>query len=288
MEDNLPQFAVGQDFIEMLDIKVTQGRAFSEHFTNDTSAFMLNEKMVEEAVNRFGEKWKNPVGLTLEYHHINEGEWEVFKRGPIIGVVKDFHNRSLQHEIQPLILHYEPNWVRRLVLQIENENMPETLAFLEKQWATWDRDRPFNYHFLDEHFNANYQSETYFSKTLLMFCVLAILIACLGLFGLASYSAEQRTKEIGVRKVMGASVANIAGLFFKSFLKPIALAFIIGAPLAWWLMNNWLQSFAFRTSIGVAEFLLAGFLAIVIAIITISYQTIQAARRNPVKALRYE
>lgn len=286
--DNLPQFAVGQDFIEMLDINVAQGRAFSEHFTNDTSVFMLNERMVEEAVNRFGEKWKNPIGLTLEYHHINHGEWEVFKRGPIIGVVKDFHNRSLQHEIQPLIIHYEPNWVRRLVLRIENENIPETLAFLEQQWAKWDRDQPFNYHFLDDHFNANYKSETYFSQILFIFCALAILIACLGLFGLASYSAEQRTKEIGVRKVMGASVAQIAGLFFRSFLQPIALAFIVGAPLAWWLMNQWLQSFAFRTSIGITEFLLAGLLTVVIAIITISYRTIQAAQRNPVKALRYE
>ena len=284
----MPQFAVGHDFIEALDMEMVQGRPFSRHFTNDTSAFILNETMVAEAVNKYGEKWKNPVGLTLEYIHSNNGAFEVFKRGPVIGVVKDFHTRSLQHEIQPLILHYEPNWIWRLVLNIENKNIPATLAFLEKQWAEWGRDRPFNYHFLDEHFNANYQSETYFSQILLIFCTLAILIACLGLFGLASYSAEQRTKEIGVRKVMGASVAHIAGLFFKSFLQPIAIAFVCGAPLAWWLMNDWLQNFAFRTSIGVLDFFIAGVLAIAIAVVTISYRTFEAARRNPVKALRYE
>ena len=286
--EDFPQFAVGQDFFETLDIEILDGRAFSKNYAADTAAFLLNEKMVEELAGKYGEKWRNPVGRTLEYIHMDHGEWEVFKEGPVIGVVKDFHNRSLQNDIQPLIIHYEPDWVRRLVIRVNHQNIPATLAFLEQQWAKWGRDRPFNYHFLEEHFNASYQSESYFSRVLFIFCFLAIFIACLGLFGLASYSAEQRTKEIGVRKVMGASVANVAALFLKSFLQPIALAIVIGGPLAWWLMNRWLQGFAFRTDIGVLEFVLAGLLIFLVAVITIGHRTLRAARSNPVGALRCE
>ncbi len=159
---------------------------------------------------------------------------------------------------------------------------------MEQQWQTWERDRPFNYEFLDDRFAANYEGEARFSRLLLIFCVLAIFIACLGLFGLASFTAQQHVKEIGIRKVLGASTSNMVVFFLRAFLKPVILAFLVSVPLAYLAMSRWLDGFAYRTPIGVDVFVIAGILALLIALATISHRTMQAARGNPVEALRYE
>ena len=194
----------------------------------------------------------------------------------------------MQHEIQPLIIHYHPDWIWRLVLRLRSENASATLAEVEPLWDTWGRDRPFTYEFLNDRFAAHYEGEERFSQLLLIFCVLAIFIACLGLFGLASFTAQQHVKEIGIRKVLGASTADIAHFFLRAFLKPVLVAFVVSVPLAYLAMSRWLDGFAYRTMIGVDVFILAGALALLIALATISHRTIQAARGNPVEALRYE
>ena len=286
--DEWAQFGVGVDFIESLAIDVVKGRTFSDAFPTDSTAFLLNERGVKEAVARYGDQWQHPIGRTIEFLRVQDGTLQLLKSGPVIGVVKDFHVRSVQHQIQPLIIHYHPDWIWRLVLRLRSENVSETLAYLEQQWQTWERDRPFNYEFLDDRFAANYEGEARFSRLLLIFCVLAIFIACLGLFGLASFTAQQHVKEIGIRKVLGASTSDMVVFFLRAFLKPVILAFLVSVPLAYVAMSQWLDGFAYRTPIGVDVFVIAGILALLIALATISHRTMQAARGNPVEALRYE
>lgn len=286
--DNLPQFMVGENFIETLDIEILEGRSFRKGYAPDTAGFILNESMVADAIARFGEKWRNPIGLNLDFLVTRDGEWQVQKSGPVIGVVKNFHFRSLQHAIQPLIIHYQPDWGGRIVLRISPQDIPGTLAFLEEKWQEWGRERPFHYQFLDERFDENYQAEENFSSILFAFCILAVFIACLGLFGLASFTAEQYVKEIGIRKILGASWLDITGIFLRAFLQPVVLAFFLAIPIGYLAMNKWLENFAYRINIDASTFVFAGILAILIALITISYRTLSAAKRNPVEALRYE
>jgi putative ABC transport system permease protein len=209
-------------------------------------------------------------------------------KGKIIGVLKDFHYKSLQQKIQPLTMRIDPNGFYYLSIKVAQANLPMTLKTIEHKWAQAIPNRPFEYYFLDEFFDKQYRAEDRFGDLFTNFAVLAIFISCLGLLGLASYSTILRTKEIGVRKVLGASVSNIVNLLSMEFIRLVLIALLVAAPLSWFGMNAWLGDFAYRTAISWWVFAIAGTAAILIAFLTISFQAIKAAVANPVKSLRAE
>jgi len=253
------------------------GRKFSPDFVSDTSAFILNES----AVAHFG--WSDPQAAIGQDLHREDG-----KDGRVIGVMKNFNHASLRREIEPLILNVDPATLGLVLVKLKPGNIPQTLDFLESTFREFFPSLAYEFFFLEESLNNLYQAEMQLGKIFGYFSFLAIFIACLGLFGLSSFSAEQRTKEIGVRKVLGASISSIILLLSKEFTRLVAIAFIIGCPLAYYLMNSWLADFAYRINLTPAIFLLAGALALLIALASVSYNTVKAALANPVKALRYE
>ncbi len=274
---NLDLYFVDFDYIPQFKIKMIAGRAFSPDFQTDTTQSMI---LNEAAVKMFG--YTSPaqaVGRRFK-------QWG--REGKIIGVAKDFHFRSLQLPIKPLSMRIEPNGCSLVSIKLSTQNLPKTIASIENKWNALIPARPFSYYFLDEFFDKQYRSEERFGKLFLNFSVLAIIISCLGLLGLASYSTMQRTREIGIRKVLGASVPNIVNLLSRDFLKLVAIAILIASPIAWYAMHGWLQDFAYRIEIGWWIFLIAGIMAVLIAIATVSYQAIKAAIANPVKSLRVE
>ena len=265
---------VGYDFVNTMNLKLKNGRDFSKDFGTDSTGFLVNEA----AVNKMG--FKNPVGQTLIFRN---------RPGKIIGVMKDFHFSSLHENIEPLIMRFDENWSWGTILvRIKAGKTKEAIANLQKLCKELNPKFPFTYQFSDLEYAKLYESEAVVSKLANIFAFLAIFISCLGLFGLATFTAEQRTKEIGVRKVLGASSSNIIALLSANFLRPIILAFLIAIPLAWYAMNGWLQSYAYKINISWWIFLIAGLVTICIALLTISYQSIKAALVNPVKSLRTE
>ncbi|WP_431211832.1 ABC transporter permease [Puia sp. P3] len=210
------------------------------------------------------------------------------RKGQIIGVVKDFHFRSLQSEIKPLSFRIEPDGCDLISANVKTADLKNTVSAIEAKWKAIIPNRPFSYYFADEFFNRQYMGEERFGKLFLNFAVLAILISCLGLLGLASYSTLQRTKEIGVRKVLGASVTGIINLLSKEFMQLVIIAFLIATPITWYFMASWLKDFYYRISVQWWIFVLAGGAAFLIAWLTISVQAIRAAMTNPVKSLRTE
>ncbi|MDB5248990.1 MAG: hypothetical protein JWQ40_3384 [Segetibacter sp.] len=274
---NLDLYFVDFDYINLFKIKMVAGRGFSRDFATDTTqAMVLNEA----AVKMFG--YSSPqqaIGKRFK-------QWG--REGKIIGVTKDFHFRSLQQPIKPLSMRIEPERTNLVSVDVSAANLPATLAAIENKWKSIVPNRPFSYYFLDEFFDKQYRTEERFGKLFLNFAVLAIIISCLGLLGLASYSTIQRTKEIGIRKVLGASVSGIVNLLSKDFLVLVIISFVIAAPVAWYFMHKWLQDFAYHTSLNVWILVLAGFTALAIALLTVSFQAIRAAVSNPVKSLRTE
>jgi putative ABC transport system permease protein len=268
---------VDYDYIPTFGMEMAAGRNFSRNMgTDPTQAFILNET----AVKRIG--WKSPeeaIGKGFGYGQRN---------GQIIGVVKDFHFESLHQEISPIVMYLSRSDLAQISIRIGPENIPQTMAFLKGIWAEMRPNYPFSYYFIDEHFDQLYKSEEKLGRIFSYFAFLSILIGCLGLFGLASYSAEKRTKEIGIRKVLGASVTGITFLLSKEFTKWVLLANVIAWPAAYLIMSRWLQNFAYRSGIGLGTFLLAGGLAWAIAFLTVGYQAIKASLADPVNALKYE
>jgi putative ABC transport system permease protein len=270
------------DLLNTLEIEMAAGRAFSREFISDTSeACIINET----AARLMGMTPQSALGKTLTEIGPTPAQSEV---RTIIGVAKDFHIESLHREIKPLVVSIVPREFTNVVARIRPENIPATIAFLQEKWPAFEPGHPFRYFFLDEDFGRLFQTEERQSKIFGGFTMLAILIACLGLFGLASFIAEQRTKEIGVRKVLGATVQQVILLLSKDFTRLVAIAFVIAVPVAYFAMNKWLQDFAYRTALSPAIFVLAGVLALMIAWLTVSYQAVKAALANPVEALRYE
>jgi putative ABC transport system permease protein len=211
------------------------------------------------------------------------------REGMVIGVVKDFNFRSLHLPVEPLTLRYGYPWsLGRISLLLKSDNIKTTISDLKKIWDRESPQRPFLYSFLDESFTRQYEADAHFGKIFSLFSCLAIFIACLGLFGLAAFTAEQRTKEIGIRKVLGSSVAGIVTLISKDFIRLVVIAIVIAIPVTWWAMNQWLNDFAYRVKIGPGIFLIASVIAIFIAVITISWQSLKAALANPVNSLRNE
>lgn len=208
----------------------------------------------------------------------------------IVGLVKDFHFKSIHTKIEPLIMFKfrDINSLNRIFIRIQDGKSKEAVAIVEKEWKALNQETASNYRFLDDDFNDLYQAETTTGEIFSYFSILAILISCLGLFGLASFTAEQRTKEIGIRKVLGANVSNIFYMVTKDFALLVLIAFVISTPISWFWMSDWLNSFAYRVDIGIWVFLLSGILTCLIALLTVSYHSLNAATKNPVNSLKTE
>jgi len=281
-EINFQILLVDHDFIPTFEMKVVSGRDFSKFFrTDQVSGVILNET----AVKKLG--WNSAVGKTFEIKQLAAGQ---SVKGRVVGVVKDFHFRSLRHEVDPLVMVIAPvnYYVDNFAVRISGSHVQQTLAFLEQKWREFAPRRAFDYFFLDEDFDKLYRHDQRIGEMLGDFCLLAIFIACLGLFGLASFTAEQRRKEIGIRKVLGARLGTVVVLLTKNLVKLVLLANLLAWPVAWYAMNRWLQNFAYRIEISWWVFALAGGLALVIAMLTVGTQAIRAALANPVESLRYE
>ena len=272
------------NFLKTLGVSLVAGRYFSKAYPGDEAeSFVINEA----AARALG--WENPLGKRLDrYMPAGERGFDVQKRGVVVGVVQDFHFKSLHHPIEPLVMTLWPAMYNTLSVKISPEDIPETLAALEKRWGMLAGERPFEYRFLDQQFDALYRFEAQAGQLFGAFAVLAVLIACLGLFGLASFTAEQRTKEIGIRKVLGATISSILILLSRDFLKLVVLAFVVATPLAYFATRQWLQNFAYRIEISWPIFLVVGLTALGAALLTVSYQAIRAALADPAEALRYE
>jgi putative ABC transport system permease protein len=208
--------------------------------------------------------------------------------GTIIGVVKDFHYVSMKKKIEPAVFWYAPQYLNKIYIKTTTKDAPKAIAAAERQFKQYNGQYPFSYAFLDDIFDGLYQSEQREGTLFTDFAAIAIFISCLGLLGLAAYTAQVRTREIGVRKVLGASVSGIVQLLAKDFIKLVLISIIIAVPIAWYFMYKWLQDFAYKINISWTVFVLAGVMAIFIAFITISFQAIKAALANPVKSLRSE
>jgi putative ABC transport system permease protein len=237
----------------------------------------------ETAARTLGWNTNTAVGKTIIGVNSDKGDNIPFH---VVGVVKDFNFKSLHETITPLLMTLEPEG--GLIFKIRTADIAGLLSAMKKQWDAFNIDEPFTYSFMDDLYNKTYSSEQKTGTILNIFAVLIIFVACLGLFGLATYTAEQRTKEIGIRKVLGASVTQVTQILSKEFLKLVLIASLIAFPAAWWAMNKWLQSFAYRINISWWVFVVAGVSALLIASLTISFQAIKAAIANPVKSLRTE
>ncbi len=272
----LPKFiTVGYDYLKTMGLTLLQGRSFSPKYADDTINYLINE----QALKLTG--YKNPVGKPLTFFGHN---------GKIIGVVKDFNFKSLHNPIEPLIFQFREavGWGGYVIIRTEAGKTKQALANIEAAYRQLHSAYPFTYEFSDEEYKKLYSSEITVSKLSDGFSFFAIFISCLGLLGLTMFTAEQRRKEIGVRKVIGASVRDIVTMLSKDIVKLVILSAIIATPVAWLAMNNWLQNFAYRINISWWIFFIAGLLALLIALITISFQSIKAAIANPVKSLRTE
>ncbi|HEX6194188.1 MAG TPA: ABC transporter permease [Chitinophagaceae bacterium] len=274
---NSQVWAVDENYIGTLGMEIIKGRNFSKDFISDSSAVIINETTAKNL------GYADPIGKKI-YNNDGSGQTITYN---IIGVVKNFNFESMREDIGPLVLALgRSRW--STAFRISTADISGLIAKIEKTWKGMVPSMPFSYRFLDDAFDEMYRAEQRMGKVALSFAILAILIACLGLFGLATYIAEQRTKEIGVRKVLGASVGNIVSMLSKDFVKLVIISAAVAFPLSWWFMYKWLQDFAYRVDIGWWVFAAAAGLAMLIALLTVSFQAIKAAIANPVKSLRTE
>lgn len=280
----LPVMVVDHDFLTTYGMELAEGRGFSRDFATDSSAFVINEA----AARKLG--WHDgAVGETLEWWRgSGSSSFALQKEGPVVGVVKDFHFQSLHETIQPLIFHIQPDGYGVFSIRIRPENMAETLAVIEETIASYSPQHLFDYSFMSDDFAQLYESEQQLGRIFIYFAMLAIVIACLGLFGLASFVTAQRTKEVGIRKVLGATDSSILALLATDFMKLVAVASVLAVPIAYFGMDRWLDNFAFRVDLGLGTFLVAVTLALLIALGTVGYHVLKSVRANPVDSLRYE
>lgn len=273
-ERSLNAIWVGEGFLELLNTQMVAGQPFTREQANNQNSIIINEA----AARLLG--WHgDPVG-----RKVKAGNTEL----AVVGMVKDFNYQSLHHRVEPLLLLPTAAWARYMTLRLAPEDVRSTLGFIERKWQSFDPDHPMEYYFLDEHFDKQYRAEESMLTIFGYFTLLTILIACMGLFGLAAFTAEQRTKEIGIRKVLGSSVSEIVVLLSKDFALLVLIAIVIACPVAWYGMEKWLQDFAYRTPISVWIFILSGLAALLIATLTVSYKATRAAMTDPVQALRIE
>ncbi|RLD19741.1 MAG: ABC transporter permease [Bacteroidetes bacterium] len=278
---------ISDEYIECMKMEIVEGRSFSEKF-QDSLSILINEAAVSEM------GLDNPIGTTVvspaQFLNPAEGDQLVYT---IIGVVRDFHFQSLHHVISPLFLIHNRrsfnNGVDNMItLRLEASATTSTLAQIETMWNRYQPDTPFRYAFMDQDWAQLYEKEMTTRRVSSLFSLIAILIACLGLLALAAFTAERKTKEIGIRKVLGATIPNIIGMLSKDFLKLVIIGIVIASPVAWWVMDQWLQDFAYRIEISWGIFALAAVIAIAIAFTTVSFQSLRAAMANPIQSLRAE
>ena len=272
-ERNVVVFGIDEHFLDTFGMELVEGRNLDLRTASDsTEAFLLNES----AIKQFG--WPEPIDKSITYRD---------RKGRVVGIVKDFHYRSLHHPVGPaMLLYHRPS--HGFSFRISPNSVQETMTFLRNTWSKWIPHRPPRFNFVDGMIALSYREEVRLNRVLNLVSGLAILVACLGLFGLASFTVTQRTKEIGIRKVLGASIPDLIFLLSKDFMTLIIIANIIAWPVVYYTMNAWLQDFVYRIQLGIWPFLLGGVLSLVIAMLTVSSQTVRAAISNPVDALRYE
>ncbi len=267
---------VGLD--ETLNLEILEGRFFSDEFVSDTArAFIVNEQFIKT------HQIEDPIGFRLKFaFDENYGE--------IVGVVKDFHYEGLQSSLEPLIISAREDlaWFTNVAFKVDPAQMATSIGQIERFWGELEPQYPFRYTFLDEQFAQQYDSYERFGNTILLGTLLSIFVAILGLFGLSTFTIEQRTKEIGIRKVLGATVANLVQLIIKDFVKLVLVAGLVAIPFGYWLVQSWLGDFAYTTALGPAPFILALLSALALAILTVFFQTMRSSRANPVESLRYE
>jgi len=267
-------FGFDDEFMDLMDMEVVAGRGYDrEMATDQQEAILINESMAKEL------NWDDPLGKTIAM-----GQQE--RR--VIGVVRDFHFTNMRHKIEPLAMFYAPNGGGNLAVKFNAQNTAETINFIQNAWDEVFPNSPLEYRFFDEEFGEQYASDERFGRLVFSFTWLAIFIACLGLFGLSSFTAEQKTKEIGVRKVLGASIGGIVVLLSRQFSVLILVAMLLAAPIAYYVMSIWLGDFEYRVDINPLWFVLSAAVALGIALVTVTFQSVKAATANPVKALRYE
>ncbi|NER14353.1 FtsX-like permease family protein [Leptobacterium flavescens] len=271
---------VDPDYLATLDIELVKGKAFTKRAVTDSTIHLLLNETTVKSYNL-----KDPIGAKIS---IDLGDPIVY--GTVIGVVKDFHYQGFNQEIKPLMLEYDPSDQTRwtAMMKISPENMNETISAIEELWNKFEPSHPFSYSFLDEDFAELYQQQKNFGSIFLFMTILAIIISAMGLYGLASYTAQQRTKEIGVRKVMGASVSQLMKMLTKDFIKLVMIANIFAWPVSFLLVKNWLSNFSYQIDLPFFPFVFATLLAVIIALSTVSYQAFNAANADPVRALKYE
>ncbi|MCW3088480.1 MAG: FtsX-like permease family protein [Sediminibacterium sp.] len=277
---SVSSFMVDESFVPALQLHLLQGRNFSKDF-NDSASVIVNQTMVQQA------GWKNAVGKYLDYPGNGNQRFQV------IGVVKDFNFQSIRNSVSPFALFHASSKTYGtnasfLIVKTDMSHLTGTLQQLESKWKGFAPAVPFEYSFLDKNFEALYESDQRLGEIFSIFTCLSIMVGCLGLFGLSIYTAERRTKEIGIRKVLGASVQNLVGLLSREFIKLVIIAILVAFPIGWWAMTNWLQDFAYQVPISAWVFVLAGLAAMMIALLTVSFQAIKSALANPVRSLRTE
>jgi putative ABC transport system permease protein len=273
-----PVISVDENFLKTMQIKLVEGRDFSKDFPTDINeAFMVNEA----AVKAF--RWKNPKNAIGK-----KVDWAFGKSGKIIGVVKDFNFASMKENVKPMLIHIYKPWHGSVIARLKTEDLPATMKAIEATFKSIGGDAPFKATFMEDDFNALYQSEKNMRTVLGTFTFLSILVACLGLFGLAAFTIKQRFREIGIRKVLGSSVTGIVQLLSRDFLKLVLISIVVAIPVGWYAMHKWLEDFAYKTDIGIWVFVVAGIMAILIAFVTVAAQAIKAAIANPVKSIRTE
>ncbi len=272
-------FFVDEDFVQTMELKILQGRNFSVQGEGDRyNGVLINEALVKKL------NWKDPIGKRVEF----DIDKNTRVSRVVVGVVNDFHYYSLQHKIAPLVLEMAPvvKMEDNLYVKVSKENIPAAIDHIKKVYSQFDHEHTFDYSFLDETFAKQYAKERVQEKIFLLFTVLALFIACLGLLGLAAFTAAQRKKEIGVRKALGASVWGIVRLLSLDFLKLLIVAVLVAVPLAWWYMDRWLNQFAYHIDAGPGIFILTAAVVVFLALLTVSYHAIRSALANPVQSLR--
>ncbi|HEX7844513.1 MAG TPA: FtsX-like permease family protein [Chitinophagaceae bacterium] len=280
-------FIADHEYVKTLGLRIVAGRDFSKEMaTDEKEAFLINEAAVKEW--GFGTPEK-ALGQRLAWDEwAPQDKANPVKRGRIIGVVQDFHYKSLHEKVTPSVIHIYPQVQYAVAVKLKAAGIGSTIAYIREVWNKQVPGFPLNYKFMDETYGAMYKAETKLSDLLWIFTVMAIVVGCMGLFGLAAFSAEQRTKELGIRKVLGANALNIVGLLSKNFLLLVLISSVIAVPLAWWAMNKWLQDFPYRVNISWWIFGIAIVAALGITLITVSFQAIKAAFTSPVKSLKTE
>ncbi|MEM6831742.1 MAG: FtsX-like permease family protein, partial [Bacteroidota bacterium] len=267
------------DYLDVYDIELVEGRTFSKaHTTDDGLSFIVNEAFIKE----FG--IDNPIGKKIGHSWYPNDSL-----GTIIGVTKDFHFNSLHHEVNTLAMEVHSGWnYSEMSIKLNSQNLAQSIEDIENIYAQFVSDYPIDYEFLDDHMDQLYQSDKQMGSVITIIAILSIFIGCMGLYGLSSISIQRRIKEVGIRKVMGASVLELVTILSKNFTLMIIVAFVIASPITYFLLEKWLHSFAYSIELSMFPFLIGGILSLIIALLTISFHVIRAAIENPVKALKYE